>query len=307
MKRDEGSIEIGSIFILFFLSAILGGAVLFSSVTVKYFDRYSVQRREKDRAVGLLYEITGAIQPLKNREYDHRDSDLLDSLKNRYRAYNLEITDLSSGYHLDFLSDDDLEDSEIASFLFVSGNAAQYIGFRNSRGISTDREPLKPFIRQEAWDSCVSYGWINLTHTGSYAFRQAIREFGSSQADGLFPLVNGFPLINVNTVDPDMLAPLITRPAFKIEKPDEKMRNLKDRLMVRPVSVADISSLLNISVTNPIFSYLGTKTAFWGISLRIPPRMRIEAVLAAIPDRYGERQDIDKYVLIDRSIQYEPR
>jgi hypothetical protein len=305
MKSEEGSVEIGSVFILFFLSALLSGAILFASALVKYFERYSDYNHEKDKAVNVLYEITELLQPQKNEAYDFRNSYLIQSLESKYRAYNLEIKDVSSGYHLDFLSDKDLEDPRICSYLFLNNSASQFIIFRNMRGLSADLESLKPYIKAEAWDSCVSYGWINRNQSESFAFRHARQEFKSIDIMDLFPLVNDFPLININMVSPDILNPLILRPDFKIEKPEEKIEKLKNRLLIGPVSIPDISSLLNTPVTNPVFDYLGTKTTFWEISFRLRPRIMAKGIVGAIPDKYGERQDIQEYVLIDRTIRYE--
>jgi hypothetical protein len=94
MSCEEGSAEIGAVFILFLLSALLGGAVLSASVIMKYFDRYSVYHHEGDRAVSLLHEITESLQPFKNEEYDYENSYLIQSLKTRYGTYNFEVEDV---------------------------------------------------------------------------------------------------------------------------------------------------------------------------------------------------------------------
>jgi hypothetical protein len=305
MSRNEGWAEAGSLFIIIFMAALLSGAVLFASTAAKYYNRYISYQSERDKAVNLLYEITDFIQPLKHEEYDHNNSYLIQDLKSKYRAYNLEITDVSSGFHLDFLSDKDLEDSRICSFLFVNNTSSQYINFRNTRGLSTDLESLKPYIKPESWDSCVAYGWINIRQSDSFAFRCASKEFSSENLINLFPLVNDFPLMNINMIRPEMVNPLIERPDFKIEKPREKIEKLKNRLLSGPLSISDISSILEIPVTNALFDYFGTKTTFWKITFRQRSRMTVSGILAAIPDKYGERQEIEKYVLIDKRIQYE--
>jgi hypothetical protein len=187
----------------------------------------------------------------------------------------------------------------------MNNSPSQYIVFRDAHGLSTDIEGIKPFIKPEVWDSCVAYGWINRNQSESFAFRRVSAEFRSADLMDLFHLVNDFPLININMVEPEILRPLVTRPDFKIEKPEEKMEKLKNRLLLGPVSISDISSLLDTPKTNSIFDYLGTKTAFWRISFRLYPRITASGIVAAIPDKYGEKQDIEKYVLIDRTIEYE--
>jgi hypothetical protein len=305
LRNDEGAVELGAVLILFFLSAILGGLALFSSAAMKYFTTNRAIQEDRDSAYELVLDIVDAAQILKNESSDYADSSAIRRIESAYGEYDLLFTDISSGYHLDFLSENDLYDENLASFLFPEKNPSRYIAARDEKGLSTDLERLKPLINPEAWESCAAYGWLNRRHTDSFAFRAISSSFGTTNNDELFPLVNDFPLINVNMVNPDILAPLIRRPGFKIEKPEEKARALKEKILSGPLGIDDISSTLNINSSNDIFCYLGTKTAFWKITLLFRPGITVEAVVAAIPERYGEKQGIDRYALVDWSMTYE--
>jgi len=306
MKREEGAAELGAVIILLFISSMFAGSVLFFQANMTYFIRNSHEQEEKIKAENLLKEIVRSFQPLKDYEYDAVDNPLLSNLQNKYADYDLAIMDISSGYHLDFLSDSDLNDTKLKEFLFRGRNPSEFIAWRNSHGLSTSKTAWRSFLRDEAWDACVSYGWIHAAQTGSFAFNVASASYKTSDLKSLFPLVNEMPLMNVNMVSPDIITPLIMRPAFEIKKPSEKAETLKNKLLQGQVILSDLSSYLEIPKNHALFTYLGTKTAFWKFIFRYKSGMYVEAVIVAIPKKDGGIQEIEKYVLIDRNIRYEP-
>jgi hypothetical protein len=305
MKHEEGAVEFGAVIILFFLSAFLSAAVLFVQGIFKYYDRNLLRQKEYEAANQLLIEIAGDFQALKDELYDHENNYILQSIKNKYSACRLDLKDVSSGYHLDFLSDEDLADHELVSFLFINGSASPFAALRNSRGLSTTFEPYRELINPAALDACTSYGWVSNKKTNSFAFRTIKNSFNANENIELFPLVNSFPLINVNMVSPDILAPLMKRRSFNIRNPSEKIEKLKNRSLFGPFLLSDISSALEIPLSHDLFAYLGTKTAFWKITFQTPQGLTVEAVIAAIPDPDGNPQDVAHYALIDRNISYE--
>jgi hypothetical protein len=306
MNRQEGSAEFGALIILFFLASLAAGSAIFLSANMTYFQRNSHNAEEKHNADVLLREIVAEMQPLKNFEYDDERNVVLDRLTSAYAAYGLGFTDLSSGFHLDFLTDADLQEKNLREYLFTGGNAANFIAWRETNGLSTDKNKWRLFLKEEALRSCVSYGYIHDTQTDSFAFRSVSRSFNNATSDQLFPLVNGFPLININMAPVEILSPLIRRPSFKIEKAELKLETLENKLLQGPVMISDISSFLDIPKDHALFGYLGTKTAFWEIVFQYRPGMYVTAVVAAVPVKDGEIQEIDEYRLIDRSIHYEP-
>jgi hypothetical protein len=212
----------------------------------------------------------------------------------------LDIRDVSSGYRLDFLSDEELANPLLRNYLFT--DAAGFTGLRESRGLSPDRETWRPFVKDSAWDACVSYGWLNPARGDSFALRYVKHSFGEG---GLFPLVNRLPMMNINMIEAETAEPLIRTPGFGVKSPMEKMEALREALRRGPVSKGELSALLELSGDSRIFSYLGVKTAFWKIRFAIPSGFYAEAVLAAIP-KSMETDTIGEYRLIDRSISREP-
>jgi hypothetical protein len=296
--NDAGSAEAGAALLLFFLSALVMSAALGVSVVLSYVQRNSREQAERLQADTILAGMVQELQELTLYPYDDRNNGVLRGLAARYARYNITIEDVSSGYHLDFLSDRDLEDPLLRGYLFVNG-AAGFIARRDAQGLAPEKDRWRPFIRDDAWDACVSYGWINPAAGDSFALRGASASFNARPED-LFPLVNELPLINVNMIQADILKPLILRPAFNIENPEEKMELLKNRLARSPVLAADIGSLLRIPGTHALFAYLGVKTAFWKLSFTLE-KMTVEALIGAIPDRNSG--NIREYRLIDRRIE----
>lgn len=301
MKRDSGAIEFNAVLLLFFIAAVISGGVLYAAAAMKYAQADSHGFDNKTAADALLNTIITEMQPLRLYPYDDKNNALIAELCRKYANNALEFTDLSSGYHLDFLSDADIADSNIAGYLFRGNTGALFTAWRNANGLSVSKNKWREFIKEEVWDSCVSFGWLHKDDTESFAFRCISKSFDTAIPDKLFPLVNDFPRMNVNMVQGEMIRPLILRPSFKIEKPEEKTEALITKLSSGPVLHADISSTLKIPVSHPLMGYLGTKTSFWRIRFTTHPSLTVEAIVAAIPKKNGAVQEIESYRLVDRS------
>jgi len=301
MKKDSGFIEFNAVLVLFFIAVIVSGGVLYATSAMIYLQTDIHDFNDKQAADTLLDEIIDKLQPLRLYLYDDKNNDIITSLCREYDNYKLEITDVSSGYHLDFLSDTDMADSNITKLLFTDSSGSAFSAWQNANGLSTTKTAWKEFVKEEAWDACVSYGWVHKTDIESFAYKSISKSFAVTSLDKLFPLVNEFPRMNVNMVTPDILRPLIMRGSFKIEKPNEKADALINRLNGGSVLHADISSILNVPINHPIMDYFGTKTTFWKLSFTMPSTIEIEAIVVAIPKKNGAVQEIEEYRLIDRS------
>ena len=301
MKNDEGSLELGAVLMLMFIAALIGGGVLFAASGMGYMRSDTRDAAEKNAADLLLDEIVAEMQPLALYPYDHANSEVLDEHRWKHSGNALEFDDISSGYNLNFLSDADLADPLLARFIFRDNSGSNFIRWRNANGLSPSKEPWREFIKDDAWEACVSHGWLHASDMESFAFGKASASFGAVSEDSLFPLVNYFPRINVNAVEPEILRPLILRGSFRVQRPGEKADALISRLRSGALLPADISSTLQIPVSHPLMAYLGTKTAFWKITLRLRDGLSLQAVVAAIPKKDGGAQEIERYQLIERS------
>jgi hypothetical protein len=303
MKHDSGYADFSAVLILFFITVLISGGVVFAAAGMTYVRKSSGDFDAKLSADALLDTIIAEMQPLKLYPYDDKDSKLIADLRHKYANIGLEFTDVSSGYHLDFLSDADMADNNVTKFLFRDGTGAAFTAWRNANGLTVSKTKWREFIKDEAWDTCVSYGWLHKDDKESFAFKNISKSFVAVSPDKLFPLVNDFPRMNVNMVNPAMLSPLVMRSSFKIEKPQEKAEALINKLRGGSILHADISSILKIPVSHPLMGYFGTKTAFWKIRFVMPPSLILEAIVAAIPKKDGAVQEIEAYRLIDRSFR----
>jgi hypothetical protein len=301
MKHDSGAVEFNAVLLLFFIIAVISGGVLYAAAGMKYMQTDSRDFDERLAADQLLDTIIAEMQPLRLYPYDSADNALIAELCRKYENYHLEFNDVSSGYHLDFLSDADLADGGITEYLFADNTGAAFTAWRNIHGLSLEKNRWRELVKEEAWASCVSYGWLHRDDTDSFAFRSISASFATAIPDKLFPLVNHLPRMNVNMIHPDMFRPLIMRDSFKIEKPKEKTDALAIRLRNGPILHADISSILKIPVSHPLMGYLGTKTTFWKLRFIMRPSLTVEAIVAATPKKNGGVQEIESYRLIDRS------
>ena len=301
MKQDSGAIEFNAVLLLFFITALSSGIVLYTVTGMKYMQTDINDFDDRAAADELLNSIIAEIQALKLYPYDDINNPVITELCRKYEAKQLIITDISSGYHLDFLTDADLTDTNLAQFIFRDNTGTVFSSWLKANGLSNSKSKWREFIKEEAWNACVSYGWLHKNDIESTAFRIISNSFSDTVPDKLFPLVNDFPRMNVNMVNPEILLPLIMRNSFKIEKPKEKAEALVAKLRGGPVLHADISSILKIPISHPLMGYLGTKTSFWKINFIMRPNLPVEAVIAAIPKRNGAIQEIEMYKLIDRS------
>jgi hypothetical protein len=301
MDNESGALEAGAFLLLFFLVSAFSGLVLFAASGMIHLQRAKNDFAEKMNAQKILEDLVGDMQELKNYPSDNRQNAVLEHIRFSYNDYSLEIADVSSGYHVDFLSDEDVSDKLIAEYLFPGGDAAPFIRWRDINGLSLSTEKWREFIKEEAFDSCVAYGWVPVTQIDSFAYRSITASWAGADAEKLFPLVNDLPAMNVNMVHPDALKPLIMRNSFHIEKAAEKFESLKNKLIAGPILDSDISSILQIPLSHKLFAYLGTKTAFWKITFIFPGLGLVEGIIAAIPEKDGKRQEIAEYRLIDRS------
>jgi hypothetical protein len=288
------------LYCFFFLASLVSGAVLFVTTVMTHNKRNKDEFYEKKQAETILDNIVGAMQELKKYPYDDPKNVFIENLRRKYDNYAFDIVDVSSGYHLDFLSDSDMTDDLLCEYLFINNSSSDFIRWRNANGLSQTTGRWRNFVKRESFDACVSYGWISTANIESFAFRTVGLFWGISDSTRLFPLINDFPLMNVNMINPDIIRPLVMRADFKIEKPLEKFEMFRSKLQAGPVIDSDIASIINIPYTHPIFQYLGTKTAFWKISLEFPRAGFLEGIIAAIPLKNGKRQEIEEYRLIDR-------
>ena len=299
-KKEDGWITAASLLFLFFITAIVSGLALIVTSSNIYFRKNQNDYRIKKEADILLDKILEDIQYLAEENFDSPENRYIFDFINKYNNRSLTLEDISSGLHLDFLPDSDLADPNLCKYLFINNDAGSFINYRNEYGLSNNIDNWKPYINEAAISSCVTFGWLHSAHDSSYAFNQISKNFNTADPDKLFPVVNSFPLININYVDPQIIEFFILQPSFKIKEAKEKYKKLKTRLEQRPLDDLDIMEILETPLTNKIFCYIGCKTSFWKITFIAEGKYLVEAIVAAIPDEKHNPRAVDKYELLNR-------
>jgi hypothetical protein len=272
-----------------------GGTILRSTAVMKYYHRSSSDFRERETMKELLDVLVYRFEELKNLDADNDWNPVLEYICSGYDVYTLTIKDVSSGCNLNFLPDADLADPAMANFLFIPGKAEEFLHFRQKNGFVTDVSLWKNFLKEEALGSVVCYGWFSVIHADSETGRMLVNSFGSS-GEELFPLMNELPLININTMDPELLIPLLSHRSWRIANVATKTAALKKRLEQGTITEKELKTILGLEENHEVYRYLGVKTAFWALSFK-KGRYRMDAVIAAIPER-GKRT-IEHYILIE--------
>jgi hypothetical protein len=300
-KIEDGWIEPAAIFLLLFIAVLVFGAGTVFFANALYLKKNKQHFALKQDADKLLGKIVADFQELKEEKYDSIYHPYIENLLAGYKNYGLEIKDVSSGIHLDFLPDSDLSDAGISSYIFKNRNAADFIRYRNLNGLITDTEKLRPYVNEKIFDLCKVYGWLSASHENSFAFKTISNNFKTANVKELFPLVNNFPLININNINCEIVEIFIMRKSFSIPDVKEKYQILKlkmeQKTMLDDIAIA---SILSVPVTNKIFCYFGGKTSFWQVTFNPNAIYKVEAVIAAIPEEEGDQRKISRYDLIER-------
>ena len=289
------------VLVLIFFGIIASAAILETAAVMKLFDGNREDFRERETIKAVLDEIVHSFNDLVALDADYEQNPVLESIRYRYAEYDLIISDISSGFNLNFLPDIELNERGIAAFLFATGNAESFLGFRRSRGFVTDIAQWSAFLKEEALEAVVCYGWFSSHHKNTNTGRMVAISYGST-VEELFPLINDLPLINVNSVNTVILAPLLLRPSWRISNAAARVTALTNRLEQGPVTEAELQSLLRLQDNHDIFRYLGVRTTFWGLSFK-KDRYRMDAVIAAVPEKGSK--NIDYYTLIEGKLSRE--
>ena len=280
---------------LVFINVIAGGTILETLTVMKYFERNHSDYQEREAMKEVLDSIVKKFDDLVTLDIDDELSPVLDSIRNKYTCYNLVIKDISSGCNLNFLPGSVLSEPSLANFLFADGNAERFLRFRANRGFDTDIIAWEPFLKEEALAAVVCYGWFSTLHKDNETGQKLAAAYGCSE-DGSFPIMNDMPLININTMDPALIAPLLSLRSWRIPGAAAKATALKNRLEQGPVSEKELMAFLALRENHEIFRYLGVRTSFWALSFK-NNHYQMDAIIAAVPEHGGK--SVTRYVLIE--------
>lgn len=292
---ESGYIEITGIVLIIFVSSALVCALLYYDA-FRRFSRRSIAREELNRdarkiALSLLEDVSSFLE----ESCDSRNADFYAQLVNRYAEYSLELVDVSSGLNLAFMPEGDFT-GRLATVVFLPGKAAEFGKAVKQDGPLRTIDDLRDYVREEALEWCVVYGWIHKLTATSPGFLYISRLHGTENQGRLFPLINEIPLINVNFASREVIRYYLADPRFAIERQEEKIKSLCDFAEVNVVDVDTLRSLLETERTNVVYSILGVKTTFWRATYRVRG-ITFQCVICALPSR-EDPAEIERYEMI---------
>lgn len=254
------------VIVLSFSILILSEASLISSA-YRYQNGIKKEAEIKKSINELITEILIDCQLLKDDEVDFDNAKNLNALVDKYKHLSFSIEDVSTGINTDLL------DTAI-----------------------TENEKLQFLMSKKGKSIIVDYGWMSYQYHSNTKLEEIKKEFGVTNSDSLFPLINNLPLNNINYMDEELLEVYLE--IFNYENADELVY-IFNQMKSNGIGVNDILNVLKIKDTNLLMSILGTKTSFWKIDF-IYLNYNVELIIAAIPEK--DFRKVSEYVLIEKSV-----
>jgi hypothetical protein len=283
---------------MLFLSAIFACCLLALDAGRRYERRSAVRFAERIKQEKLLLSVCSDFQKLIDDSCDSRNSDGFQSILGDYAGYGLSIDDMSSGFRLAFMSDDELRSNELSNIVFLPGKANCYISRRNEVGLTECDTGIDAFLQDEARQTCVRYGWINPVQSNGFGFASISKKYKKSTLKELFPLVNELPLINVNFANKEVLRYYLVRSGIGERDSGEKATAIFELADSSEVDLTSLKGLLGERCYSALASYFGVRTSFWKIACECNG-VGLEGIVCAIPEKESGNPSIDRYELLE--------
>jgi hypothetical protein len=299
---QEGSVLSQSLILLFVL--LIGLSALFLTVsTVKVYVRGSQERfKGRVEAENFLISFGLDLQSFAQEEFDHPDGDAYLSLLGKYAPYECVLEDASSGFCLSFMPYQELRVDALENSLFLTSTSEDFIQRVHTRGPITSMDEYTEYIRADALEQCVVYGWMSpkrIDTPGSCfleSFNQDVMMNGN--------IVHSFPSINVNFAQVPVISHFIRQGNFKLTDPEGRIRSVIAGRERGPLDGSQLISMLGVQKNNPILQILGVKTCFWKVRGKVSNH-KVEGVYAVILSDTDGNIRIDGYELIEKRIHNE--
>lgn len=151
----------------------------------------------------------------------------------------------------------------------------------------------------ELFDLEKEYGWINTAIADKEYLLSVVNDFGVSEPEELFPLVNHMPVCNVHFMQEEFIETVLE--AYKISGASSKAQRLYKTASTSIVDGKKIKDILGVEDTAPVLDFIGCRSSFWNVHLETEDR-NIDAIIAAVPFREEETRDVEKYIAIRRKV-----
>jgi hypothetical protein len=270
MNGERGSIFAGTLVLMTILFSGVGAILLYTSGTQNLIERYRVRYARENEAGAILSAVTASMQSLVNDDADTERGNNRAAVLSAYEAYHLDITDISTGINTKLLSE---------------------------RILNT--EAVRDALRADRLE--VTYGWISAQYGSEKIIEAITKRRTAGKIRSVFPLINSFPLININTASEVLLSVLLQLSGIEAYK--DKAYILKIKSSQSELADSDIAEILGVGTGHPVMGFLGVKTAFWKASF-FAAGCTVDAVYAAVPYEKEFPRKVEKYILIEKHIRY---
>ncbi|MDR1390301.1 MAG: hypothetical protein LBJ31_10055 [Treponema sp.] len=285
---------VSALALVIFFALVIQANALYSAAVLRFAAASREDYRERERVYAALDEIAEDFTTLLGESYDDYRSAALRSLASSYTGLSIED---AGGVKLDFCTDRVLSAPEFAPFFFASGSADAFIARRNAFGLTTDKEDWKALLTEDGYACASGYGWLGEGDEESFAARYLAVSHGAE----LFPVANRLSGVNVNTVNPKALYPIIASSKPPLVDGKTKARDLAAAAASGPVTKELLARVLDAEPDHEIFKALAVRTGFWKITLKVEgKRYTGTGIVAALPEK--ESDAVKEYRLIERRL-----
>ncbi len=270
MKRESGSVFAGTLVIIVIIFSGVGALMLYTSGVQKLTERYRVRYARENAADDVLSELTAAMQSMIADEADTERGKNREAVLRAYEKYRLVLTDVSTGINKKLLSEKIVDTESVRDALMAGGLE-------------------------------VSYGWVSAQYGSEKVIEGINKRLTKSKEQSAFPLINSFPLNNINTAGEALLTVLLQ--VAGIEEYKDKAYILQIKSAQSELTDKDIADILGVGLTHPVMGLIGVKTAFWRASFFVNG-CAVDAVYGAVPYEKEFPRKVEKYILIEKHIRY---
>lgn len=271
MKNSDGGFStLSAMTAIFSLSlAILSLSMLVAanSRKLKSYKNFVSARKEAD---AVLADLKRDFQLMKDVPCDSDSSYALHDILASWGEYNIAIADASTGIHGNFMNEDFYDSKPIRDYMAMEGDAA-----------------------------IAEYGWVSPKHADKRVLDGVAADFDGKIP---FPIVSAFPPYNMNFMSLEFLEAILAHCGMK--DAGDKARKMYD-MISDGTDIEILAEAIGVANTHPVFDFVGMKTAFWKVRLETK-RCDVSAVFAAVPKK-DDGRNVEKYILIDKSISYKGR
>lgn len=259
---DKGFSTPLAIAVIFSLCVITLSFCMITAANERRLESYRKDFEERKKIDSVIFNIEEKIQSLKDLPSDADEQEVCFLIAFAC-DYDFKVSDVSTGINRNFTAEAVLKNKVAGEYIAAAGDEA-----------------------------FVDYGWINPKFADKAVLEQALKDFDDKDT---FPLVNSLPPLNIHNMSCDFIKATLE---FCGIKEAQRKAELIEEKKSFSTTAKELSEILAVSESHPVFDLIGTKTVFWKIAFETE-RLKAYAVFAAVPEKENQKK-IEKYILVEK-------